>query len=108
MCKFDLFAYLEENNPEACIYRCGYYIVNQYCNVKTILEINDVFYTIYDNMLLKFEMKESNSTQFFDIYLLRSFTNEQITKIGLLTLNLEDLRSDLIDTIMNIENYSIL
>jgi len=108
MCKFDLFAYVEERNPEACIYRCGYYIVNKYCNVSNTLKTQDIFYTILDNMLLKVEMKENNNIQFFDIYRLRDFNPEQIQKIGLLTLNLEDLREDLIDSIMNIENYSVL
>ena len=71
-------------------------------------EPQDIFYTILDNMLLKVEMKENNNIQFFDIYRLRDFNHEQIQKIGLLTLDLEDLREDLIDSIMNIENYSVL
>lgn len=106
---FDLFVYLKQSqNPEAFIYRCGYYIINRNCNKYVLPHINDSFYTILDNMLLKFEMTESDDNQFFNVYKLRNFTDEQIKKLSCFTIDLEDLDSDYIPLAMNIENIKII
>ena len=105
---FDLFKYLnEKNNDEAFIYRCGYYIVNKNCNVYYGHKINDTFYTIFDNLLLKFDMIEKNDTQYFNIFKLRNLTALQIDTISCLTIDLEDINEDLLDIIMNIEQFKI-
>lgn len=62
---FDLFEYLgHPQNPDAFIYRCGYYIINQYCNQNTFPRTDDSFYTVLDNMLLKFDLMQSGDIQF--------------------------------------------
>ena len=107
--KFDLFNHLgQANNPEAFIYRCGYYIINQYCNQNTSAQITDSFYTIFDKMLLKFDMIQSGDIQFFNIYKIRDLTDEQILKISCFTIDLEDLDCDLIPEIIDIENLTII
>ena len=59
-------------------------------------------------MLLKFDMMQSGDIQFFNIYKLRDLTDEQILKISCFTLDLEDLDSDLIPEIIDIENLRII
>ena len=59
-------------------------------------------------MLLKFEMTESDDNQFFNVYKLRNFTDEQIKKLSCFTIDLEDLDSDYIPLAMNIENIKII
>lgn len=68
----------------------------------------DSFYSIFDNMLLKFDMSLFEDIQFFTVYKIRDLTDEQIQKVSCFTLDLEDVNTELLPIIMDIENVSIV
>ena len=64
--RFELFEYLgKRNDKEATIYRCGYYIVNRYCNKVESGSVSDTFYTIYDKIFLKIDVLLKEHRQYF-------------------------------------------
>lgn len=102
--KFDLFAAIKEGaNEEAFIYRNGYYIVNKYCNKNLDLRVKDTFYTIYLNALLKFDVMKLGDIEFFEVYKLMDLSNKQIRTIERHINNIEDVRKDYVNKIMNME-----
>lgn len=106
--KFDLFAALNESaNEEAFIYRCGYYIVNKYCNKNLDLKVQDTFYTIYLNALLKVDVMKMGDLDFFEVYKLRDLTDGQIRVIEKRINNIEDVRKDYVKKIMDIEHAKV-
>lgn len=109
MKKFDLFAYLDQKeNKETFIYRCGYYIVNKNCNITKRYHVKDIFYSVFQNLFLKFEVMEKNDIQYFNVYKLRNLTEFEVQKTYCITCDLEDIDNCYIDIIMNIENFHIL
>lgn len=102
--RFDLFAALNEaSNEDAFIYRGGYYIVNKYCNRNLDLKVTDTFYSIYLNALLKFDVMKLGGIEFFEVYKLMDLSNEQIRTIERHINNMEDVRKDYVNKIMNME-----
>lgn len=106
---FDLFAELnQKENPDAFIYRCGYYIINKRTNKNKEGNKKDVFHTIYLNALLKVVVIEYNNTEYFNVYKMRDLTDAQINDISIFALDDEDINEGDIEQIMNIESFDIL
>ena len=104
--RFELFEYLgKRNDEEATVYRCGYYIVNRYCNKTKSGLIKDTFYTIYDNIFLKIDVLLKDNKQYFNMYNMKVLSEEHIEKIECFTNYLEDISEELVEAIMNIDKY---
>ena len=104
--RFELFEYLgKRNDKEATIYRCGYYIVNRYCNKVESGSVSDTFYTIYDKIFLKIDGLLKENRQYFNVYRMKILSDNQLEKIECITNYLEDISEELVEAIMNIDKY---
>ncbi len=109
MRRFNLFDYLKQkDDAEATIYRCEYYIINKYTNKINSTDVKDTFYTIYDDMLLKFNMMQRHGVKYFNVYKLKNFTENDWLKIDILLTKYEDIDEDMIDTLLNLNRYNPL
>lgn len=109
MRRFNLFDYLKQkDDAEATIYRCGYYIINKYTNKINSTDVKDTFYTIYDDMLLKFNMMQRHGVEYFNVYKLKNFTENDWLKIDILLTKYEDIDENMIDTLLNLNRYNPL
>lgn len=106
MKRFDLFEYLgQKDNEEATIYKCGYYVINKHTNKLDTEKAADTFYTFIDNTLLKFDMIKMDGKQYFNVYEIKTFQEDDWVKIDSLIARNEDVDECMIDRLLDLENY---